>query len=105
MEKRSKQHNEQSEYNQLKVRMKSDFKLIRRAVKKGALPDVELARTFRSEAHLMTEFPDKGDENYPQFRDVVDKLATAVEVGDRATLADAVAAMHRMKKECHRRFK
>lgn len=102
---KSEQHNEHSGYKQLKVRMKSDFKLIRRAVKKGSLLDVGLIQDFCSDAMLMLEYQNKGDDCYPAFRECVERLATAAESGDRARLIDAVAAVHLMKKGCHKRFK
>jgi len=105
MGQKSEQYNEHSGYKQLKVRMKSDFKLIRRAVKKGSQLDVGLIRAFCSDALLMMEYQNKGDDCYPAFRECVERLATAAELGDRTRLTDAVAAVHRMKKRCHKRFK
>jgi XXXCH domain-containing protein len=92
-------------YGQLKERMKADFKQIRKAVKKDRSIDAELVRSFCSDALLMTTYPGKGDEYYPAFREQVERLAKAVGQGDGPMLAEAVAAVRRMEKACHKRFK
>ena len=93
------------EYKQLKQRMKADFKQIRKAVKKGRAPDTELVRSFCSDAQLMTTYPEKGNEYYPDFQDRVKNLEEAAEQRDWAKLADVVAEVRRVEKECHKRFK
>ena len=92
-------------YGQLKERMKADFKQIRKAVKKGRSTDTELVRSFCSDALLMTTYPGKGDEYYAAFREQVERLAKAVQQGDGPMLAETVAAVRRMEKACHKRFK
>jgi XXXCH domain-containing protein len=93
------------EYKVLKERMKADFRQIRRSARRRGSPDMELVRAFCSDARLMTEYPGKGDEYYPEFLDRVARMTAAAERGDRAALEDAVAVVRRMKKECHKRFK
>jgi XXXCH domain-containing protein len=85
--------------------MKADFKQIRKAVKKGRSIDAELVRSFCSDALLMTTYPGKGDEYYAAFLEQVERLAAAVERGDGPMLVEAVAAVRRMEKACHKRFK
>ena len=92
-------------YGQLKERMKAEFNQIRKAVKKGRSIDTELVRSFCSDALLMTTFPGKGDEYYAAFREQVERLAKAVQQGDGPMLAEAVVAVRRMEKACHKRFK
>ena len=105
MEKLEKGDAECPEYKHLKERMKANFKQVRKAVKKGRPLDTELVRTFCSDARLMTTYPDKGSEYYPAFLEWVERLASAVELGDCSKLAEAVAALRRMEKDCHKRYK
>ncbi len=53
----------------------------------------------------MTTYPGKGDEYYAAFREQVERLAAAVQRGGGLTLAEAVVAVRRMEKACHKRFK
>lgn len=93
------------EYKQLKRWMKADFKQIRKAVRKGRPLDMELVNRFCSDARLMTTYEGKGDEYYGAFLKHVDSLAEAAKRGDQAALKEAVAALQKMEKQCHRRFK
>ncbi len=105
MEESEERHDGSPEYKVLKERMRADFRQIRRAARRRAPLDMELVRAFCLDARLMTEYPGKGDEYYPEFLDRVEIMAAAAERGDRAALEDAVAAVRRLKKECHKRFK
>jgi XXXCH domain-containing protein len=68
------------EYKALKERMKADFRQIRRSARKRGSLDMELVRAFCSDARLMTEYPGKGDERYPEFLDRVGRMAAAAEL-------------------------
>lgn len=93
------------DYKQLKRWMKADLKQIREAVRKGRQLDIELVDRFCSDARLMTTHEGKGDEYYGVFLKQVDSLAEAAKRGDQAALKEAVAALRKMEKQCHRRFK
>jgi len=105
VEESEERQDERPEYKALKERMKADFRQIRRSAGKRAPLDMELISAFCSDARLMTEYPGKGDEYYPEFLERVQIMAAAAERGDRAALEDAVAVVRRLKKECHKRFK
>ena len=94
-----------SEYKQLKVQMKADFKQIRKAVRKRRSLDMKVVRGFCSNARLMIGYPGKGDEFYPVFLERVERLEAAAKQGEWAMLEDAVVAIEEMKKQCHKRFK
>ena len=93
------------EYKVLKKRMKAGFKEIRKAVKKGGQIEGQAVLDFCADAYLMMAYPDKGDEYYPLFRKQVEKLSEATAQGDALRVAEAVAELKRMEKECHKRFK
>lgn len=97
--------NEPLPYKQLKERMKADWKRIRKAARKGKSLDVALVRAFCADARQMTSYPGKGDEYYPAFHELVDRLEEALEQGSEITLGHTVASMRRMMKACHRRYR
>ena len=51
----------------------------------------------------MTSYPGKGDAFYPAYDAEVDRLEAAAQAGDVEAATASVAALDRMKKECHSR--
>ncbi len=96
---------EHPDFKQLKKRMKADFKQIRKAVRKRRPLDTELIRRFCSDARLMTTYPGKGDEYYPGFLKRADSFEAAAKRGSWDLLEDAVVALQKTEKQCHKRFK
>ena len=95
----------QPEYKELKKRMREEFRLIRKAAKKGKTLDMDLVHNFCSDAGLMTTYEKEDSEYHVEFIDRVKELAVAAKGDDRSSLLDAVEAIRSRKKQCHRRFK
>lgn len=90
-------------YNRLKKRMKQTFKAITTALAAVQFPPADLVAAFIADARLMTAFPGKGDDHYPAFNAEVTRFEEAAAAGDVAAMTASVAALDRMKKECHSR--
>lgn len=90
-------------YKGLKKRMKPTFNAIRAALAAGQAPDPGTVAAFVADSRLMTSYSGKGDDAYPAYNAEVDRLEAAAAAGDLDALASAVAALGRMKKECHSR--
>jgi XXXCH domain-containing protein len=90
-------------YKDLKKRMKQTFKHIGLALAAGQVPDVGVLADFIADSRRMTTYPGKGDALYPAYNAAVDRLEAAAASGDLAAMTETVAALGRMKKECHSR--
>uniref|UniRef100_I2PYS1 GAK system XXXCH domain-containing protein n=1 Tax=Desulfovibrio sp. U5L TaxID=596152 RepID=I2PYS1_9BACT len=90
-------------YKGLKKRMKHFFKAMVVSLRAGQAPDRDVVAAFIADSRLMTSFPGKGDAFYPAYDAEVDRLEEAVAAGDIAAMTASVAALDRMKKECHSR--
>ena len=90
-------------YKSLKKRMKQNFKAIVMALRAGQAPDEPTLTAFIADSRVMTSYPGKGDAFYPAYEAEVDRLEQAAKVADIAAMTASVAALDRMKKECHSR--
>lgn len=90
-------------YKGLKKRMKHFFKAIVTALRAGVAPDADILAAFIADSRLMTSYPGKGDAFYPAYDAEVDRLEAAGRDGDLEAMTASVAALDRMKKECHSR--
>jgi len=90
-------------YKDLKKRMKQTFKHIGLALGTGQVPDAGVLAAFIADSRRMTTYPGKGDAFYPAYNAAVDRLEAAAASGDLAAMTETVAALGRMKKECHSR--
>lgn len=90
-------------YKGLKKRMKHFFKALVVSLRAGQAPDRDVVAAFIADSRLMTSFPGKGDAFYPAYDAEVDRLEEAAAAGDIAAMTASVAALDRMKKECHSR--
>lgn len=90
-------------YKGLKKRMKSTFKAVVMALRAGQAPDAGILASFIADSRLMTTYPGKGDAFYPAYDAEVDRLEQAAATGDIDAMTASVAALGRMKKECHSR--
>jgi XXXCH domain-containing protein len=90
-------------YKNLKKRMKHFFKAIVVSLRAGVLPDADILAAFVADSRLMTSYPGKGDAFYPAYDAEVDRLEAAAQAGDVEAATASVAALDRMKKECHSR--
>ncbi len=92
-------------YKKLKKRMKSDYKLVLRAVYAGRLPEEDLVRGFVADCHTMCTFPGKGDPLYPAFRAAADELQRAADAGDIEACAAAMQEIRRLWRQGHDEYK
>jgi len=90
-------------YKGLKKRMKQTFRGLVLALRAGLAPDAAELAGFIADSRQMTSYPGKGDAFYPAYDTEVDRLEAAAAVGDIAAMTASVAALDRMKKECHSR--
>jgi XXXCH domain-containing protein len=90
-------------YKNLKKRMKHFFKAIVVSLRAGTMPDADILAAFVADSRLMTSYPGKGDAFYPAYDAEVDRLEAAAQAGDVGAATASVAALDRMKKECHSR--
>ena len=90
-------------YKGLKKAMKQTFKAIAMALRAGLAPDPGQLADFIAQSRLMTTYPGRGDAFYPAYDAEIDRLEAAAAAGDVAAMTDSVAALDRMKKECHSR--
>ncbi|WP_300157584.1 GAK system XXXCH domain-containing protein [Solidesulfovibrio sp.] len=90
-------------YKGLKKRMKHFFKAIVTSLRAGLAPDADVLAAFIADSRLMTSYPGKGDAFYPAYDAEVDRLEAAAQSGDLEAMTASVAALDRMKKECHSR--
>lgn len=93
------------DYDDLKERMDKDFKAMRETLEQGALPDPVQARRFVADSSLMTSYPGKGDEFYPEYDQAVQRFVTAMEHGGLQEVRDAVDVLRSLKKRCHDIYK
>ena len=106
MSKNNEKASKPLKYKKLKKQLKASFKQIRQALKKESPLEAELVQTFCTQARLMATYPDKGSEYYPAFLNLIERFALAAEAANDPTkLAETVAAIERMKKSCHKRYK
>jgi XXXCH domain-containing protein len=90
-------------YKGLKKRMKHTFKAIVMALQAGLAPEAQITAAFIADSRLMTRYPGRGDAFYPAYDAEVDQFEAAAAAGDIGAMTDSVAALGRMKKECHSR--
>ncbi len=90
-------------YKSLKKRMKHFFKTIVISLRAGQAPAADVLAAFIADSRMMTSYPGKGDEFYPAYDAEVDRLEAAAAAGDLEAMTASVAALDRMKKECHSR--
>lgn len=95
-------------YKVLKKRMRQTFKSLAASLAAGTPPPAEVLDLFASDSRLMCAFPGLGDEFYPPYLELVDRLVAQVRAGDPESLRqalDTAGALNQMKKDCHARHK
>jgi len=90
-------------YKSLKKRMKQTFKGLVTALRAGLAPDAATTAAFIADSRSMITYSGKGDAFYPAYAAEVDRLEQAAANDDIAAMTASVAALDRMKKECHSR--
>lgn len=91
-------------YKDLKKRMRRSFKAVETALAAGRTPETDALAAFVADSRLMTTYPGRGDPDYPAYDAAVERLEAAAAGGDLPAMTQAVAALRRLKKECHSRY-
>ena len=92
-------------YKKIKKSMQRAVKDIKAALDRGEIPPVELTEALVSDCEALTTMPGKGDDQYPEFCERVQRLAQAARSGDLTDVSTALEAVLAMKKECHSNHK
>jgi XXXCH domain-containing protein len=89
----------------LKKRMGKSFKSFMKKIDKGELPERDLIARWCEDADLMGSLLDQGGEHVHSFKEKCHELLESVEQRQIASAQEAAAALNRMRKECHSRYK
>jgi len=92
-------------YSKLKKRMQIYFKAIRESVARGEMPSREIVSVFLSDSERMISYHGYGDEFYPAYAEICERLRLSFEQEDQAAIAAAVEELVQSKKSCHDRYK
>lgn len=92
-------------YKKLKKRMKKSFALIQDDVQAYRFPLRRDFDSFAGDCVLMTEFPEYGEEYYPEFLEKLKLLTGSYSSRDMSGFSRAFSEITRLMKECHDRYK
>jgi len=92
---------EETEYTTLKKRMQRSWKLIRRCLGAGSLPDQQLVEAFLADSRLMVTYPDRGEVRYPDYLAVVQGLEDAMASESQEAVIEACARVEEQRRRCH----
>lgn len=92
-------------YSKLKKRMQVYFKAIRESVNRAEVPSREIVSVFLSDSEKMVSFHGYGDEFYPAYAELCDRLRIACDEENLAATAAVVDELTRARKSCHDRYK
>jgi XXXCH domain-containing protein len=89
----------------LKKRMSKSFKDLLKAMDDGHLSTPDVVARWCEDADLMVTLLDKGKEHFQSFQGKCQELLQSVERRNLEAAQAAAAALNRMRKECHSRYK
>lgn len=89
----------------LKKRMSKSFKDLLKAMDEGRLPTLDLVASWCEDGDLMVTLLDRGTEHFHSFQGKCREFLDAVERRQLEPAKAAAAALNRMRKECHSRYK
>lgn len=92
-------------YSSLKKRMQVYFKALRESVAAGLMPSREIVSVFLSDSEKMVSYQGYGDEFYPEYTAICQRLREAVDAEDIAAATAVVGELAQAKKSCHTRYK
>jgi len=92
-------------YSSLKKRMQVYFKAMRDSLAEAELPSREIVSVFLSDSEKMLSFHGYGDEFYPAYATLCERLRAAYEAENMAETAAVVVELAQAKKACHERYK
>lgn len=89
----------------IKKRMSKSFKDLLKEMDDGRLPALDSVARWCEDADLMVTLLDKGNEHFHSFQVTCHELLESVEQRQLESAKAAAAALNRMRKECHSRYK
>jgi XXXCH domain-containing protein len=92
-------------YSKLKKRMQIYFKAMRESIANGEMPSREIVSVFLSDSERMISYHGYGDEYYPAYAEICERLRLAFDQEDQAATAAVVEELTQSKKSCHDRYK
>lgn len=92
-------------YSKLKKRMQVYFKAIRDSVGRAEMPSREIVSVFLSDSEKMMSFHGYGDEFYPDYAELCERLRAACDSENLAATAGVVEELIQARKSCHDRYK
>lgn len=92
-------------YSSVKKRMQVYFKALRESVTKAEMPSREIVAVFLSDSEKMISFKGYGDEFYPGYAELCEKLRQGMDAEDMAEIHFAIIQLDKAKKACHARYK
>jgi XXXCH domain-containing protein len=92
-------------YSKLKKRMQIYFKAIRESVARGEMPSREIVSVFLSDSEKMISYHGYGDDFYPAYAEICERLRVSFDHEDQVATAAVVEELAQAKKSCHDRYK
>jgi len=92
-------------YKSLKKRMAKSLGKLKKLLGQGVAPEAAEIEAFAADCELLTTFPDKGEEHYPDFMHHVEDLKKAMTAEDSSGMQRALAELAAMRKACHEQYK
>lgn len=92
-------------YSKLKKRMQVYFKAIRESVNRAEMPSREIVSVFLTDSERMLSYHGYGEEFYPAYAELCDRLRAACDSENMADTAAVVEELIQSKKSCHDRYK
>ncbi len=92
-------------YSKLKKRMQVYFKAMRESVSRAEMPSREIVSVFLSDSEKMVSYHGYGDEFYPAYVSLCDRLRMACDTENLAQAAAVVEELAQARKSCHARYK
>ncbi len=93
------------DYRPFKQRLKSTFAELTNCANQAVLPSSELLSRFMAESQQLISFPGFGDPYYNDYWQACLTMEQAAKKGPAPAFQEKLAAVHAIKKACHRRFK
>jgi XXXCH domain-containing protein len=92
------------DYETLKKRMKSSFRMLVSMIHDGQTPPAEAVESFLADSDLMVTYPGYGDEFYESYSRCCAAFKEAFESGDVARMHEAVDNLVHEKGRCHAKY-
>lgn len=93
-----------AEFKEIKQQVQADFKVVKKALKAGELPDAALVAELNELIIQAADNLPRGQEMADNFKAQAAALKQAVEAGDTAAADKAYGFLNGMKSACHKKY-